>query len=140
MLLAPPPPPLRCARRRPPPLWERGKKPRRSSPPPPHSPRPTPPAPRTGGGAPRAPTSRPRASIRAGVAKPVSFLLEPVEGGGGRGRYSIIGPDPDVVWRARGGTAEINRTARQERDAFVPCGEPPLPALRTFIKESRFVL
>jgi anthranilate synthase component I len=80
------------------------------------------------------------AFLKTGTDKPLSFLLESVEGGAVRGRYSIIGLDPDVVWRARGDTAEINRTARQARTAFHPCGEPPLVALRTFINESRFVL
>ncbi len=86
------------------------------------------------------------AFLKTGVDKPLSFLLESVEGGAVRGRYSIIGLDPDVVWRARGDAAEINRAARKDpdaksdRDAFQPCGEPPLAALRTFIKESRFVL
>jgi anthranilate synthase component I len=80
------------------------------------------------------------AFLKTGVERPLSFLLESVEGGAVRGRYSVIGLDPDVVWRARGDLAEINRAARQDRDAFRPCGEPPLAALRTFIKESRFVL
>ena len=29
----------------------------------------------------------------------MSFLLESVEGGAVRGRYSIIGLDPDLIWR-----------------------------------------
>jgi anthranilate synthase component I len=80
------------------------------------------------------------AFLKAGVDKPLSFLLESVEGGAVRGRYSIIGLEPDIVWRARGAKAEINRTVRQDRDAFCPCGEPPLKSLRSFINESRFVL
>ena len=43
----------------------------------------------------------------------MSFLLESVEGGIDRGRYSIIGLTPDLVWRADGERAEINRSARQ---------------------------
>jgi anthranilate synthase component I len=80
------------------------------------------------------------AFLKTGVDKPLSFLFESVEGGAVRGRYSIIGLDPDAVWRARGDTAEINRNARQDSGAFVPCKEPPLKALRTFIAESRFAL
>jgi anthranilate synthase component 1 len=80
------------------------------------------------------------AFLKTGADKPLSFLLESVEGGAVRGRYSIIGLDPDVVWRARGDRAEINKTARQDQDAFLPCGEPPLKSLRSFINESRFVL
>src|SRR6266566_5677654 len=60
--------------------------------------------------------------------RPMSFLLESVEGGAVRGRYSIIGLEPDLVWRARGDRAEVNRSARREGEAFVPCNEPPLAA------------
>jgi anthranilate synthase component 1 len=80
------------------------------------------------------------AFLKTGADKPLSFLLESVEGGAVRGRYSIIGLDPDVVWRARGDKAEINRNARQNRKGFKPCSEPPLAALRTFVNESRFEL
>src|SRR5712672_174225 len=69
------------------------------------------------------------AFLKVAGARPMSFLLESVEGGATRGRYSVIGLDPDVVWRANGPNAEINRTARQP-DAFAPCGAPPLAALR----------
>jgi len=77
------------------------------------------------------------AFLKLATRRPLSFLLESVEGGATRGRYSIIGLDPDVVWRANGPNAEINRTARQQREAFAPCGAPPLAALRAFIAESR---
>src|SRR6267142_1336090 len=77
------------------------------------------------------------AFLKVAGRRPLSFLLESVEGGATRGRYSVIGLDPDVVWRANGTAAEINRTARAKPDAFAPCGEPPLAALRSFIAESR---
>src|SRR5262249_57789662 len=38
---------------------------------------------------------------------------------------------------ADGKDAEITRAARTRADAFSPCGEPPLAALRSFIAESR---
>jgi anthranilate synthase component 1 len=69
-----------------------------------------------------------------------SFLLESVEGGATRGRYSMIGIDPDVIWRCRGDTSEINRRALTEVDAFEPCAEPPLLALRALVQESRISL
>ena len=77
------------------------------------------------------------AFLKVAGRRPLSFLLESVEGGATRGRYSVIGLDPDVVWRAHGKAAEINPTARARPDAFAPCGEPPLAALRSFIAESR---
>jgi anthranilate synthase component 1 len=72
--------------------------------------------------------------------KPMSFLLESVEGGAVRGRYSIIGLEPDLIWRTSAGRAEINRTARDNREAFKPCPEPPLEALRSLIAESKIAL
>jgi anthranilate synthase component 1 len=73
------------------------------------------------------------AANRAGAM----FLLESVEGGAQRGRYSMIGLDPDVVWRSTGEGAEINRRALSEPDAFVPCPGRPLDALRALLAESR---
>jgi anthranilate synthase component 1 len=71
---------------------------------------------------------------------PMSFLLESVEGGEVRGRYSIIGLDPDVIFRSHGAHAEINRTPQNNPEAFAPAGEPPLAALRALIAESRIAL
>ncbi|GAC1558011.1 MAG: anthranilate synthase component I [Beijerinckiaceae bacterium] len=64
------------------------------------------------------------------------FLLESVEGGTTRGRYSMIGLDPDIIWRATDGRAEINRRALQDDDAFEPCAEKPLDSLRALVRES----
>ncbi len=80
------------------------------------------------------------AFLKLGGGKPMSFLLELVEGGAVRGRYSIIGLDPDLIWRANGAQAEVNRSARAKPDAFVACAEPPLKALRELIAESRIAL
>jgi anthranilate synthase component 1 len=80
------------------------------------------------------------AFLKLGGGKPMSFLLESVEGGAVRGRYSIIGLEPDLVWRAQDGKASINRSARSKPDAFEPCGAPPLDDLRALIAESRIAL
>lgn len=80
------------------------------------------------------------AFLKVGGGKAMSFLLESVEGGAVRGRHSIIGIEPDLVWRANGTKAEINRSARSKPDAFTPCPEPPLTALRALIAESRIDL
>ena len=64
------------------------------------------------------------------------FLLESVEGGAQRGRYSMIGLDPDVVWRSTGAGAQINRRALVDPDAFVRCPGKPLDALRALLAES----
>ena len=39
--------------------------------------------------------------------EPYSFLLESVEGGDTKGRYSILGLDPDLIWRSFGNKAEL---------------------------------
>ncbi len=64
------------------------------------------------------------------------FLLESVEGGAMRGRYSMIGLDPDVIWRLEGGVAAINRNARHDTAAFERCPMPPLTSLRVLLAES----
>jgi anthranilate synthase component I len=79
------------------------------------------------------------AFLKIAGGKPMSFLLESVEGGAVRGRYSVIGLEPDLIWRTVNGRAEINRAARKS-DTFTPCGEPPLAAMRSLIAESRIVL
>ncbi|MGH6857252.1 MAG: anthranilate synthase component I family protein, partial [Methylocella sp.] len=65
------------------------------------------------------------------------FLLESVEGGAARGRFSMIGLDPDILWRVFGGTAEINRRAQADPGGFSPCALPPLAALCELLAESR---
>jgi anthranilate synthase component 1 len=75
---------------------------------------------------------------------PNSFLLESVEGGKLRGRYSIIGLRPDLIWRCKNDHAVINREARAtpgDPAAFRPCpvGEKAgaLASLRALIEECR---
>src|SRR5580704_12499597 len=71
---------------------------------------------------------------------PMSFLLESVEGGAVRGRYSIIGLEPDLIFRADGAHAAINRTPRADPEAFKPVSGSPLAVLRDVIGESRIAL
>ena len=80
------------------------------------------------------------AFLKIAGGRPMSFLLESVEGGAVRGRYSIIGLEPDLIWRTVAGRAEINRAARERRGSFTPCNESPLAALRSLIAESRIEL
>ena len=69
-----------------------------------------------------------------------AFLLESVQGGETRGRYSIIGLKPDLIWRCRGNTAEINRNALNDGSSFVPESTRPLESLRALTKETRMAL
>ena len=70
----------------------------------------------------------------------MSFLLESVEGGAVRGRYSIIGLEPDLVWRAFGETAEINTDPQAHPDAFERESLPTLAALRALLARSAIAL
>jgi anthranilate synthase component 1 len=72
--------------------------------------------------------------------RPLSFLFESVEGGAVRGRYSIIGLEPDVIWRSVAGNAEIDRSGRGKKRRFTPCDAPPLEALRALVAESAIEL
>lgn len=69
-----------------------------------------------------------------------AFVLESVTGGEVRGRYSIIGMKPDLVWRCKGETSGINRMARYDADAFEEASGNPLDVLRALIAESRIEL
>src|SRR5689334_19564633 len=79
------------------------------------------------------------AFLKLANERPLSFLLESVEGGELRERYSIIGLDPDLVWRAVAGRAEVHRPEQAGSD-FEPCSELPLASLRAIIAESRIEL
>lgn len=68
------------------------------------------------------------------------FLLESVEGGDVRGRYSFIGLDPDLIWRCRGNSSEINRQAISNMETFEACPEPVLDSLRHVIRDSHISL
>ena len=65
------------------------------------------------------------------------FLLESVEGGEVRGRYSLLGLDPDLMFRAEGERAEVNRTWQSDRNAFVQCEGGTLEAMRALMAECR---
>ncbi len=70
-------------------------------------------------------------------ARQDSFLLESVTGGELRGRYSIIGMKPDLIWECRGENVRVNRAARIDPEGFAPDPRPPLESLRALIEESR---
>ncbi len=82
------------------------------------------------------------AFLKLGEGRDNAFLLESVQGVETRGRYSIIGLKPDLIWRCRNGRAEINRGARADAGKFVPDtgADNPLAALRRLIKECQMKL
>ena len=81
------------------------------------------------------------AFLKIAGARPMSFLFESVEGGAVRGRYSVIGLDPDLIWRTQRRAAPRSTAPRAAKpDGFAPCPQPPLEALRALIAESRIAL
>ena len=65
------------------------------------------------------------------------FLLESVQGGEVRGRYSLLGLAPDLVFRAVGHGAEINRSWATDREAFAPLPGDALAELRALVAACR---
>ena len=81
------------------------------------------------------------AMLKLAQGQPNSFLLESVEGGTNRGRYSFIGLRPDLIWRCFGNKAEINRKVTVTPDDFSPCpisrSRNAIESLRSLVNESR---
>jgi anthranilate synthase component I len=65
------------------------------------------------------------------------YLLESVEGGAVRGRYSMLGLDPDLVFRATGSSCEINRQWRTDAAAFAALPGDSLAELRALVQSCR---
>ena len=80
------------------------------------------------------------AFLKVGHGRIHAFLLESVEGGAVNGRYSIITREPDLVWRCRGGLAEVARGADIAAERFEPELNDALTSLRALMAASRFEL
>lgn len=66
-----------------------------------------------------------------------TFLLESVEGGIMRGRYSMIGLEPDLLLKVSRNQVFTNTSPKTAPDAFEAIDEAPLDALRRIIAESQ---
>ena len=78
--------------------------------------------------------------LKLAQAQKDSFMLESVTGGEIRGRYTVIGMKPDLIWECRGAATRINRQARFDAEAFAPMQGDPLTTLRAVLDESRIEL
>jgi anthranilate synthase component I len=74
---------------------------------------------------------------KLGEARSDTFMLESVTGGEVRGRYSVVGMKPDLIWRCHGTRSAVNREARFDATAFHDQPGEPLANLRALIAESR---
>ncbi len=75
--------------------------------------------------------------LKLAGARKDSFMLESVTGGEVRGRYSVVGLKPDLIWECEAGQSRVNRQARFDEAAFEVLAGPPLNTLRALIAESR---
>ncbi len=80
------------------------------------------------------------AMLRIGENEPYSFLLESVEGGESKGRYSIIGLQPDLIWRCYGNKAEINYNPANSLNKFKPEIKSTLDSIRALVENSKINL
>ena len=64
-----------------------------------------------------------------------SFLLESVEGGSLRGRYSLLGCDPDIVWEVKNNKASITYL---DNNYDYEISEKPIESLKNLIENSKF--
>ncbi len=80
------------------------------------------------------------AMLKLSAGRSNTFLLESVEGGAVRGRYSMIGIEPDLLFRAHADRAEIDRSVTPGREAFEPVEGGSLDVLRRLIAESHIDL
>src|SRR3978361_848977 len=77
--------------------------------------------------------------LKLGEGQDHTFLFESIQGGETRGRYSVIGIRPDLIWRCRDGKAEINRQDQtRARDFRADTKlDQPLQSLRILLNEVR---
>lgn len=66
-----------------------------------------------------------------------AFLYESVQGGEIKGRYSIIGLKPDLIWRLKDGKAEVSRGGAFAPDA---AADDPLASMRALVRKTRMAL
>lgn len=78
-----------------------------------------------------------RLSVLSGTHPSNLFLLESVQGGITKARYSIIGLLPDLVWKCSQGTVSINRNPLENPGGFTEVKDRPLDSLRALIAESQ---
>ena len=64
-----------------------------------------------------------------------SFLLESVEGGDQRGRYSILGCDPDIIWEVSKNIAKVTSLNQDLDLSFL--SEDPIKSLKQLVEFSK---
>ena len=73
--------------------------------------------------------------LKISKSQKYSFLLESVEGGSKRGRYSLLGCNPDLIWSVENGKTSIKYL---DYDHNYNLSKKPLQSLRELINLSKF--
>jgi len=73
------------------------------------------------------------AFLKLATEKPYAFLFESVQGGEQRGRYSVLGYAPDMIWRVRGDDCEMS----VDGGAFETLSKKPIDSLRQIQKDAK---
>jgi len=73
------------------------------------------------------------AFLKLAKDKPYAFLFESVQGGEQRGRYSVLGYAPDLIWRANGSVCEM---ANSNND-YIDLDDKPIESLRQLLAASK---
>ncbi len=79
------------------------------------------------------------ALIKLSKNKKYSFLLESVEGGITRGRYSAIGVNPDLIWKCKDGKSELY-DSEIDSNKLISKSDDPLSALKNIINSTKIDL
>ena len=73
--------------------------------------------------------------LKISKSEKYSFLLESVEGGSKRGRYSLLGCDPDLIWTVEKGKAKIKYL---DHNFDYKLDQKPIHSLKKLVKISKF--
>jgi len=77
------------------------------------------------------------AYLKLAAGRKNSFLLESVQGGSTKGRFSMIGLEPDIMLKVKRSRVEISRNAPHSEADFTELDTKPLDALRSLVAESQ---
>ncbi len=73
--------------------------------------------------------------LKINKSEKYSFLLESVQGGSNKGRYSLLGCNPDLIWKVERGKAQIKYL---EHDYEYKLHINPIVSLKELVKISKF--
>ena len=67
-----------------------------------------------------------------------SFLLESVEKGSNKGRYSVLGIKPDLIWKCKDKECQIEQTINKKKSTHIEKNRTPIESLKLLFKKNKF--